>query len=278
MNKTSFLTVFVMIGCTVTLLISYLVYDSRLESLASHANYSPIQNEENDDNTPEKVSSETSSNTTEVEKLTSEQIDSLTENMSENVRALVTSRLKAGEKIQLLIIGSSSINEGNPGYGNLLTYSLSQSYGELIETTTKSFDGTTANLVNELDNNFIDWSKEYDIVLMEGMNLSNNGEVIVEDSVEHIELINERVKQNVKDAVLIVHPSQPLASAIYYPVEVDSFKTYMTDRGYTYIDHWIDWPIENKEEMNNYLTEDSSPNKEGAALWASALSTFFTGK
>ncbi|MCZ8537243.1 SGNH/GDSL hydrolase family protein [Paenisporosarcina quisquiliarum] len=278
MNKTSFLTVFVMIGCVITLIISYLVYDSRLDSVATHADSSAIQKEENDGNASEKVPSETSSKTTESEKLTSEQIDSLTENMSEDVRVLVTSRLKAGEKIQLLIIGSSFINEGNPGYGNLLTTSLSQSYGEWIEPTTKSFDGTTANLVNELDNNFIDWSKEYDIVLMEGMNLSNNGEVIVEDSVEHIELINEQLKSYVNDGVLIVHPSQPLASAIYYPVEVDSFKTYMTDRGYTYIDHWTEWPIGNKEEMNTYLTEDSSPNKEGAALWASALSTFFTGK
>lgn len=276
MNKTSFLTVFVIIGCALILIVSYLIYDSRLESVATQADF---QKDKNDGKiSSEKESSETSSKTTEVAKLTPKKIEALTSNMSEDVRSVVTSRLEDGEKIQLLLIGSSSINEGSPGYGKLLTSSLSQAYGEWVEPTTIPFDGTTANLINELDNNIIDWSKDYDIVLMEGMNLSNNGEVIVEDSVEHIELINERVKQNVKDAVLIVHPSQPLASAIYYPVEVDAFKTYLTDLGYTYIDHWAKWPVGNKNEMNNYLTEDSSPNEQGTALWASALTTFFTGK
>ena len=198
--------------------------------------------------------------------------------MSDEASAVFTSRLEAGEKIQLLMIGSSSIEQGSPGYGELLSTNLSESYGEWIETTSIAFDGTTAELVDELDGDLIDWSNDFDIVLLEGLNLANNGEVVVEDSIGHIDKINKQMKLNVTDSVLLVHPSQPLATAFHYPTRVKSFKSYLTAREYTYIDHWTEWPVGNEEEMNTFLTLDSEPNDKGAALWASALSTYLTGK
>ncbi|MGB3102780.1 MAG: SGNH/GDSL hydrolase family protein [Psychrobacillus psychrotolerans] len=278
MNKSTLLTGIVIIGCIVTLLISYNIYQSRIESITDQSS-SPVKLNPQDKKVtskikePDKEDASTSSGS-----ITPEQITTLTANMSEEVSSVITSRLQAGEKIQMLIIGSSSIEDGTPGYGELMKTNLSEAYGESIETTTLSFDGTTAALVEELENNLIDWSKDYDVILLEGMNLSNNGNVIVEDAVEHIETVNEKMKQSVKDAVLVVHPSQPLPNAIYYPTEVESFKSYLTSRGFSYIDHWSEWPVGNEEEMNTYLTEESVPNDKGAALWASALSTFFTGK
>jgi hypothetical protein len=164
----------------------------------------------------------------------------LTANMSDEAKAVVTYRLESGEKIQLLMIGSSSIEQGSPGYGELLTTDF-KTYGDGLKLP-PLHDGNTSELVAALDGELVDWSNDFDVVLLEGMNLSNNGEVIVEDSIEDIETINDRMKQNVTDAVLLVHPSQPLASAKYYPKEVASFKSYLTSRGYTYIDHWSEWP------------------------------------
>ncbi|WP_019414625.1 hypothetical protein [Paenisporosarcina sp. TG20] len=282
MNKTTLLTGLVIVGCIATLIVSYTVYNSRIESLAIQTGYAPIKSSEKEDSPKKKQSSETETESpdtqeqSETTSLTAEQIESITANMSEEVSSVVSSRLQAGEIIDLLIIGSSSI-EGSPGYGDILTANLAETYGEWIETTTVSYSENTETLVNDLDGTLVDWSNDYDIVLLEGMNLSNNGEVVVEDSIIHIETINAKVKQNVTDAVLVVHPSQPLASAVYYPAEVDAFKMYLTNQGFTYIDHWADWPVGSQDEMNTYLTQESTPNEQGAALWASSLSTFFTG-
>ena len=279
MNKSTLLTGIVIIGCIVTLLISYNIYQSRIESITDQSESTPVKSNPKDKEvTTEKKEPDKEDASTSSGSLTPEQITVLTSNMSEEVSDVITSRLQAGEKIQMLLIGSSSIEDGTPSYGEHLTTNLSEAYGKSLETTTLSFDGTTAALVEELDNNLIDWSKDYDVILLEGMNLSNNGEVVVEDAVEHIETVNEKMKQTVKDAVLVVHPSQPLASAIYYPTEVESFKSYLASRGFSYIDHWSEWPVGNEEEMSTYLTEESVPNDKGATLWASALSTFFTGK
>lgn len=279
MNKTKLITVFVVIGCITTLFASYTIYQSRIESITNPThNASDKEKPKDKEISKENRTSGKENDQLKSDSLPAEDITSLTANMSEEAKSVVTSRLESGDKIQLLMIGSSSIEQGSPGYGELLTTDLSEAYGGWIKTTTVTFDGNTSELVAALDGELIDWSNDYDVVLLEGMNLSNNGEVIVEDSIEDIEIINNRMKQNVTDAVLLVHPSQPLASAQFYPKEVESFKSYLTSRGYTFINHWMEWPIGNVDEMNTYLTDESLPNDKGAALWASALSTFFTGK
>lgn len=279
MNKTKLITIFVIIGCIATLFASYTIYQSRIESIIN-----PTQNASDKESPKDKeISKENKTSGKENdqlkrESLTAEEITSLTANMKDEAKAVVTSRLESGEKIQLLLIGSSSIEQGSSGYGELLKTDISEAYGEWIETTSVTFDGNTSELVAALNGELIDWSNDFDVVLLEGLNLENNGQVVVEDSIEHIESINDRMKQNVTDAVLLVHPSQPLAKATFYPTEVQSFKSYLTSRGYTYIDHWSEWPVGNVDEMNTYLTDESEPNDKGAVLWASALSTFFTGK
>ncbi|QBP42025.1 SGNH/GDSL hydrolase family protein [Paenisporosarcina antarctica] len=280
MNKTTILTGIVIVGCIATLIFSYLVYESRIEDVSSQTTNAPektTKQQETSSSDKEKPAKD-SEEVQEVDSLSKQQITSLTANMSDDVSEVVTSRLETEEKIQLLVIGSSSIEQGSPGYGELLSTNLTQAYGDWIETTTLSYDKTTASLVDDLDGILIDWSQDYDVVLLEGMNLSNNGEVVVEEAIGHIETINKKMQQSVSDSVLVVHPSQPLASATHYPTQVDSFKSYLTSREFTYIDHWSEWPVGNEDEMNTYLTEDSIPNVKGAALWASALSTFFTGK
>ncbi|PUB10195.1 SGNH/GDSL hydrolase family protein [Paenisporosarcina sp. OV554] len=279
MNKSKLISTFVIFGCILTLFASYNIYQSRIQSITNPSvNASDKVSPNNNEISKENRTSDKKINQSKSDSLTAEEITSLTANMSDEARTVFTSRLKSKEKIQLLVIGSSSIEEGTPGYGELLSTDLSEAYGELIETTSITFDGNTAELVDELDGDLIDWSSDFDVVLLEGMNLSNNGVVVVEDSIDHIEEINDRMKQNVVDSVLLVHPSQPLAKAAYYPKEVESFKSYLTSKGFTYIDHWTEWPVGNEDEMNIYLTEDSEPNDKGAALWASALSTYLTGK
>lgn len=284
MNKTTIITGLVIASCIAILITSYTIYHARIESVNTQTGYTAVKSSKKEDPSTEKQSPESDTESTDTQEksktgaLSAEQIDSITSNMSEEVGSVVASRLQAGEIINLLIIGSSSIEEGSPGYGELLTANLAETYGDWIKTTTISYSENTESLVNDLDGNLVNWSNDYDIVLLEGMNLSNNGEVVVEDSITHIKTIDAKVKQKIADAVLVVHPSQPLASAVYYPTEVTAFKMYLTNQGFTYIDHWADWPVGSHDEMKTYLTEDSTPNEQGAALWASSLSTFFTGK
>ena len=275
MNKNISIMGIVLIGCVITLIGSSLIWNARIESVAGQTTLVSMKNkiEKSEKGKTSKVD-----DSQKMVPLNQKEIDVLTANMTDDVRAVVRSRLSEGEKVQILLIGSSSIKDGNPGYGELVTTQLSEAYGDWFEPTTIVFDGNTAALIEQMDGEIIDWSNQYDLVLLEGMNLKNNGTVIVEDAVEHIETFNAKMKETVEDAVLIVHPSQPLARAIYYPTEVEAFKMYVTSRGFAYIDHWANWTVGDEAEMNTYLTAESTPNNKGAVLWATALSRFLTGQ
>lgn len=76
-----------------------------------------------------------------------------------------------------------------------------------------------------------------------------------------------------------MHSSNPLANTIYSPTEVDSYKSFLTNRGLSYIDHWVDWTVGNaKKEFKLYLTKDSTQSNMVADCWATALSACFIGK
>ncbi|MBO1915491.1 hypothetical protein J4G37_63015, partial [Microvirga sp. 3-52] len=61
------------------------------------------------------------------------------------------------------------------------------------------------------------------------------------------------MKDEVDDAVVVLHPAQLLRRAMNYPAQVQSVKGYADSENIPYIDHWTEWPEVNSEELVQYL-------------------------
>lgn len=210
--------------------------------------------------------------------LSMENLLKLTTNQDESVRTTFKNRLEAGENIDFLIVGSEAMNEGNPGYSELLKTALEETYGSFAKVSILSFDGTSAEFIEKLDTDFIDFSIGYDVILYEPLTLNNNGKVTIEDEHLHIKEFRSRLQSTVKDAVVVLQPPHPLPKAVYYPSQVQALQEFAKLEDIPYINHWTTWPDKDSEELPALLDGKSMPNTTGADLWASELITFFTAK
>ncbi|MDI2587677.1 SGNH/GDSL hydrolase family protein [Psychrobacillus sp. NEAU-3TGS] len=258
--------------CIILLISSYLTWKSRLEHVKAgtktiHSTQIELTEKE-DVILPKKEESVALSRTI---------VENSIKNADKKVQNLLLNRLDAGAKVQLLIVGSSSMEEGAPGYASLLNNALTDTYGDFVETTVLPFDGTSKQFIegNMAD---LDWEKGYDLILLEPFTLNNNGKVKIEDEQKHIIAIKDKALEEVSDAVIVLQPSYPIYNANFYLVQIRSLKNFSATNAYPYINHWSAWPDTTDSRLKSLLTEDQRPNSEGAKVWASPLITYFTGK
>ncbi|MGI2327664.1 SGNH/GDSL hydrolase family protein [Planococcus sp. YIM B11945] len=248
--------------CLAVLVFSYIIWKDKLASASGNSSAPAVEVQKEEPAEAEEPVSEGSSQV-EFEKLTAA--------MDEQVREVFVNRNKAGEKVQLLIVGSSVMEDGEPGYAKLLMDSLEEAYGDFVEAETISFDGTSLEFLEE----DVDLSKGYDVVLMEPFTLKDNGNVTIEDEQFVIEKFLGKVQAEVSDAALVLHPPQPIFQAKFYLAQVEALEEFANLNDYAYINHWSNWPDTEDPALEDYLTEDSDPNGEGAAIWADSLSSYF---
>jgi hypothetical protein len=199
---------------------------------------------------------------------------SLTLNQDETVSSVFKSRLEADEVIDFLIVGSVAMESGEPGYAERLEIALEEAYGDAISISTVSFDEATNSFVAEMGD-LVDFDAGYDVVLFEPLTLNSSGEVVVETQHEHIGTFIDRVKDEVEDAVVVLHPPQPLHLAKNYPLQVGSVKKFAESNDIPYIDHWTEWPDKDSDDLKSLLDKNSAPNSDGAEIWANTLITYF---
>ena len=200
-------------------------------------------------------------------------LESLTAGMDAQVQELFFNRKEQGEKVQLLIVGSEAMDSGEPGYGELLSDALESAYGGFVETETIGFEGTSEEFLLSGPQ----LSSDYDVVLLEPFTLKNNGRVEIEVEHLHVQNILGEVLSAEDDAVLVLHPPQPIYGAQFYRTQVIALEEFARINDYAYIDHWQQWPSTEDLTLKEYLTEDSNPNNTGAETWANALIAYFTG-
>jgi len=196
-------------------------------------------------------------------------------NQEDRVRAVFKNRLGSGENLQFLIVGSEAMNGGNPGYAERLKVALEESYGDFVQVSTVPFDGTTDKLIAGLDEELIDLESGYDVILFEPLTLKNNGLIALEDGFQHINEFRTRVQSKVKDAVVVLHPPQPLLRATFYPREVEALRVLAESEEIPYVNHWLSWPDKDSEALVDLLDDQSMPNDKGATIWANELIKYF---
>src|SRR5690606_1483018 len=256
--------VLAVIICVIALVFSYLSWQSKLENVLEQPEEAVAQTSEKKETatkeTKEKPTSERSVN-----------IKELSANADKEVQDLLKARSDGGEKVQLLIAGSAALDSGEPGYAERLKESLEKSYEGFIEVDILSLEGTSEALIGGR----VDLSAGYDLVLLEPMTLMNNDRIAIEQEREHITWFKDAVTAEVEDAVLVLHPPQPIFGAGYYLAQVAALDEFAAIYEYAYIDHWSAWPDTDNEELKDLLTEDGLPNDKGAELWAEQLEAYF---
>ena len=259
MNLYKIGAVLAVIICVIALVVSYLTWQDKLENVLEkpeEANAQAVDNKKE----------EASATETKTTNETSVDIEELTANMDEQVQQLFLDR---SEGLKMLITGSAALDSGAPGYAELLKDAVTEAYGDLVDVEVLTIEGTSQSLAN------IDLSQGYDLVLLEPMTLMNNDRIAIEQEREHIKAFDAALTAKVEDAVLVLHPPQPIYGAGYYLAQVAALDEFAAINGYAYIDHWSAWPDTDDVELKNYLTEDGLPNDKGAGLWAEELEAYF---
>lgn len=191
--------------------------------------------------------------------------------MNPAIRTLFTNRSEAGETVQVLVVGSQAMESGAPGYAELFTTAMADAYSGFVEIDSLAFDGTSAAFTEE----DIDLGAGYDVVVLEPFTLNDNGRVEIERGHAYIEEFADRVRSEVADAVLVLHPPQPIYGAQFYLTQVNALEEFALQRNYGYINHWTAWPDTNDIALKTYLTDSGSPAQPGAEAWATELSKYF---
>lgn len=246
--------------CIAILVFSYSTWKDKIQAAGGHNAASAVNEAQ-----------ETEAETDAAESFPSLDIPALTANTNANVRSVFMNRSDAGETLQVLVVGSQAMNSGNPGYAELFEKSLTAAYPGFVEVDILSFDGTSAGFIEEN----IDLDAGYDVVVLEPFTLNNNGLVEIEREHAHIREFFGRVRTEVTDAVLVLHPPQPIYGAQFYLTQVKALEAFALRQNYAYINHWTAWPNTDDIALKTYLTDSGSPAQQGAAAWATQLSTYF---
>ncbi|MFU8692101.1 SGNH/GDSL hydrolase family protein [Rossellomorea sp. FS2] len=198
----------------------------------------------------------------------------LTANWPEEARELYKKRVEDEEAFKITIIGSLALGASEGGWAPQLKEALLSAYGDSIEVKIDEWDTTSVEFVNSSDvEDALEGSP--DLVLWEPFTLVDNsngvGPVQNHDSI----LIFDRKLHEVnEEATLILQPPHPIEDATYYPLNVDELKTFAKEEGFTYLDHWSEWPDDGS--LADYLiNSQDTPNAKGYTLWKDYLQEYF---
>lgn len=258
--------IFIIVASIFIIIISYISWHIKLEDIKKNAT--------------KVVPISTSGSNNIVEKspmsLKINDLKNYSENSDSSIKKLFKDRLQNSQQVQMLILGSTAMDQGGEGYASLLEKSFQETYGEFITITSQSFDSTSADFISKHLNE-VKWDKPYDLVLLEPFILNDNGLVPTEEEFQYIEQIKEKVRGQIKDAVVVLQPSFPIFGTSYYETNVASLKSFAKEHSFPYVNHWEEWPSSSDTDLKSYLTGDNEqPNERGTKLWAQSLSKYFT--
>lgn len=192
------------------------------------------------------------------------------DNLDEKTKAVISSRLDAGNSVNLLVIGSPAME---PAAERFKT-NMKKAFDSWVVVNSISLDMTSQEFA---DNDFADvkWDTNYDIVIYEPLTLENNGLVVIEDEHQHILDFKEKVMEHVSDASFIISPPHPIYKPNYYDTQVKALKTFTDSNKIPYINHWNNWPSTQSEKLLEYVDTSYQVKEKGTKAWADGLTDAF---
>lgn len=272
------LTAIIFVVSIGVILIGDYIYQAKLSEIASTAMDEHQLSDEkgllNEEETEEKIKEA-------EEKKTESEISDITANLPEELSSLIQTTYENAGEIEVIAFGSKSLvdsqNEGLTPWPLLLEQELNERYGmELFSVETYSFGDETSLQVIENGTHIEVAERQADIVIVEPFIWNNNGEVDIIHSFQSLTIFSEAFRDAKEDVMLFVQPPQPIFGTYYYGLQVEELKEFSSNEGFYYVDHWVDWPSAEDEELLMYTNNDHHmPTQEGHQLWAESISKFF---
>lgn len=212
----------------------------------------------------------------EIDEEQPQELLNLAANLPEQTRIQFEKALEQNKEFKILFVGSNSLGEGEQSWPKILEQKLLDAYGEsILNFKTLIYDMTTQEFMDENKQEELA-KEEADLILFEPFVLKDNGEVVVETSLEYVSNIIDYVKTIKPGTTFILQPPHPIYNAGFYTVQVRALEKFAQDNEIPYLNHWVVWPETSSEEIKNYLvTNPSGPNEKGHELWAEFLANFF---
>ncbi|WP_096437137.1 SGNH/GDSL hydrolase family protein [Alteribacter populi] len=254
-----------------------LYYEQRLDAISIEAQESALTSEQ--DTEKDEESDESFEQLEEI----SEELDiaSLTKPMPNELSEKVVTSYENSETLNLVAFGSGTLvdfhNEGLTPWPELFQEDMNQYFGDLFEVQTEDY-GEMTSLDFVRDGHHEEVAElQADIYIIEPFIWNDNGKVMNEHTVAHLRMMIEAIERVDDDSYIIVQPSQPYFEANNYLTQIDDVRDFARSEGYDYIDHWLDWPDTNDEELLSYLEEHNLPNQEGHQIWGDSITKWFIG-
>ncbi|MBP3950166.1 SGNH/GDSL hydrolase family protein [Bacillus suaedae] len=176
------------------------------------------------------------------------------------------------ETVNVTVVGSKALSsvDKNDSFPQLLAYSLEPFFPEREVTLSivNTEDATSDVTVGEDNLNTI-IKNEPDLLLVEWVTLNDFDQISAEESLAHLEVFLAQIEEQLPETTVLFLPANPLADDAYLAF-VDRIRQAVEDAGYTYINHWEDWPTPGDKELELYV-EDGLPNQRGQAIWSESV-------
>jgi len=179
------------------------------------------------------------------------------------------------ESVKLMFIGSDAMGVLVNGWSTKVKAKLEEAYGERVEVVLKEHYVNTNQYIQ--DGTYeSDIGEKADIIVLEPFTIQDNEDMImIEHSIEALDIFLARLKEVSPESVLMVQPPQPIYQAVNYPKQVEAIKGWAAENGVTFADHWTAWPDYNSEKFLEYIDGDVLPNEKGHLLWADVIIDLF---
>ncbi|MED4968181.1 hypothetical protein P9759_14765, partial [Heyndrickxia coagulans] len=197
-----------------------------------------------------------------------------TKNWPKKARSDFKTALSKEHAYKIAIVGSDAMGADTNGWGPQLKQALQDAYGSYVSVSLFAYHLNSDEFIREGKYKDVANFKP-DLILFEPFILINNGAVAMDNQLEDI----KTAAAAWGDAVLVIQPSYPLYKAANYPAQVKELESYAKKEGYTYLDHWKNWPDPDSDAFKSYVTfqngEQTAPSKKGTTAWYDYLRKFF---
>ncbi|AJO24458.1 hypothetical protein QQ991_04465 [Weizmannia coagulans] len=197
-----------------------------------------------------------------------------TKNWPKKARADFKTALSKERAYKIAIVGSDAMGANTHGWGPQLKQALQDAYGSYVSVSLFAYHLNSDEFIREGKYKDVAHFKP-DLILFEPFILINNGAVAMDNQLDDI----KTAAAAWDDAVLMIQPSYPLYKAANYPAQVKELASYAKKEGYTYLDHWKNWPDPDSDAFKSYVTfqngEQTAPSNKGTKAWYDYLRKFF---
>ena len=202
-----------------------------------------------------------------------------TKNWPDDAAKRFKTALDAGRPFKILFVGSPAIGSDTKGVYPLVKDKLVETFGaNHIDVARISSKSTSSEFV-AADKQADIAAKKPDMVIFEPFILTNNGLVLIENTLKDITTIINDLQKKDPGVSFILQPSYPLYNAAIYPTQVDALKKYAEQHQITYLNHWTAWPNSRDPKLKDYLTaKQDAPSQKGINVWSNYIVKFLLGK